>query len=62
MSKDYQIGDEVYYVKKSYGLHKIEEIKGVEVLLSTPKLIGEGVSKFWTNINRLKPKEDEQKS
>ena len=56
---DYQIGDEVYYVKKSYGLHKIEEIKGTEVLLSTPKLIGKGLSKFWTNINRIKPKEDD---
>ena len=59
MSEDeYQIGDEVYYVKESYGVHKIEEIKGIEILLSTPKLIGEGVSKFWTNINRIrKPKQ-----
>lgn len=57
MRDEYQIGDEVYYVKESYGVHKIEEIKGIEILLSTPKLGGKGVDKFWTHIHRIKPKQ-----
>lgn len=61
MDKKYQIGDEVYYVKKSYGIHKIEDInyEKSEALLSTPKLIGKGVHKFWAYIKDLKPKENE---
>lgn len=55
---NYKIGDEVYYVKESYGIHTILDFnEKSEVLLSTSKLIGEGVSKFWTNINRIKPKQ-----
>jgi hypothetical protein len=59
MSKEeIKIGDEVYYVKESYGIHTILDFnEKSEVLLSTPKLIGEGVSKFWTDINRIKPKQ-----
>jgi len=46
-------GDQVYYIKESYGLHTIEKIEGEKVLLSLPKLIGEGTDKFWTTLNRI---------
>jgi hypothetical protein len=45
-------------VKESYGIHTILDFnEKSEVLLSTPKLIGEGVSKFWADIKRIKSKQ-----
>ena len=55
---EFEVGDIVYFVKESYGEHRIEEIRyGTKVLLSTPKLVGNGVNKFWADINRIKLKQ-----
>lgn len=54
----FKVGDTVYYIKESYGEHRIEEIRyGTKVLLSTPKLVGDGTDKFWAHIDRINPKQ-----
>lgn len=55
-NKNFKVGDAVIYVKESYGLHTIEKLdsENAKVLLSTPKLIGEGVDRFWTEVSRIK--------
>jgi hypothetical protein len=56
----FKAGDTVYYVKESYGEHRIEEVRSNgKVLLSTPKLTGGGRGCFWTELDRIKPIEGE---
>ncbi len=57
---EYNVGDKVYYSKVEYGIHTIEEIRGIEVLLSCPSFnyyhtnkIGNRLSKFWTITDRI---------
>lgn len=55
-NKNFKVGDTVIYVKESYGLHTIEKFdsENAKVLLSTPKLIGDGVDRFWTEVSKIK--------